>query len=307
MPTVDSRGAGSGASSRKSKLRLVSLEEIAQKGLDAEFGQRAAEEHRRELAGEHRTLVERVTGRVEQTDVLHEARMRLLAEQLAQAVILERARVNLGAMSAVIFGSLEQMHLLEPAVVDPDERAVAMDRPRHRMASDLEVRLDVAHQLERILAHAIALVDEGEDRRPAPFANVEQLPGPVLDAPAVVEQHHRAVGGDERAVGVLGEVLVARRVEEVDVVPLVLELHHARGDRDAALLLELHPVRRRMPRGTPRLDRPGQMDGSAVEEELFRQGRLAGVRMADDREGATGAYRLLQSTIELERQRNYLP
>src|SRR3712207_7781186 len=42
----------------------------------------------------------------------------------------------------------------------------------------------------------------------------------------------RAVGRDECAIGILGEVLVARRVEQVDLEPLVLELHDAGCHRD---------------------------------------------------------------------------
>ena len=99
---------------------------------------------------------------------------------------------------------------------------------------------------------------------------------------------------------------MARRVEQVDVIAFVLELHHARRDRDAALLLELHPVRRRVPRRAPRLDRPGEMDGSAVEQKLLRQGRLPGVGMADDRERAPRADRVRKLAFEFERQRNCL-
>ena len=50
------------------------------------------------------------------------------------------------------------------------------------------------------------------------------------------------VGGHQGAVGVLGEVLVARGVQNVDAEALVLELHDRRGDGDAALLFNLHPV-----------------------------------------------------------------
>ena len=161
------------------------------------------------------------------------------------------------------------------------------------MAGDLEIGLDVADQLERIFADPVALVDEREDRHAAALADGEQLARAIFDAFAVVEQHHGAVGGDERAVGVFGEVFVTRRVEEVDVVAVVLELHDARRDRDAALLLELHPVGRRVPCGTPRLDRAGEVDGAAVQQELLRQRRLAGVGMADDGKRAPRADGLL--------------
>jgi len=43
------------------------------------------------------------------------------------------------------------------------------------------------------------------------------------------------------------EILVARRVEEVEREPLMLEVHHRRGNRDAALALDRHPTRAHPP------------------------------------------------------------
>ena len=90
----------------------------------------------------------------------------------------------------------------------------------------------------------------------------------------------------EGAVGVLGEVLVARGVQDVDAVALVLELHDGGGDRDAALLLNLHPVGGGGPGVLFALDLPGLGNGPAVEQEFLGQGGLAGVRVADDGKGA---------------------
>src|SRR3712207_8234780 len=47
------------------------------------------------------------------------------------------------------------------------------------------------------------------------------------------------VDGGQRAVGVFREILVARRVEQVEGHTLPLEGHDRRGHRDAALLLDL--------------------------------------------------------------------
>jgi hypothetical protein len=172
------------------------------------------------------------------------------------------------------------------------------------MARDAEVRLDVADQLQGIFAWTVALVHEGEDRHAPTLAHFEQLPGALLDALAIVEEHHGAVGGDQGAVGVLGEILVAGRVEQVDLVPLVFELHHARRDRDAALLLELHPVRGRMPLGPARFHRPGQMDRASVQEELLRERRLARVRVADDGERPPAADEGFELRIYVHDTRN---
>ena len=42
---------------------------------------------------------------------------------------------------------------------------------------------------------------------------------------AAVDDHHGGIRRHQRAVGVLGKVLVARRVQNVDAIALVLELH----------------------------------------------------------------------------------
>jgi hypothetical protein len=65
------------------------------------------------------------------------------------------------------------------------------------------------------------------------------------------------------------EILVARRVEPVEREPLMLEAHHSRGDRDAALALE-----------------------TAKQQQFLGQRGLAGVRMRNDRKG-TPAHNLL--------------
>ncbi len=139
---------------------------------------------------------------------------------------------------------------------------------------------------ERLAHLAIHLVDERDDRRRAQPADFEQLDRLRLDALRRVDHHHRRVDGGQHAVGVLGEILVARRVEQVDRVAGVVELHHRARDRDAALLLDLHPVRRRVPRALARLDGAGHLDRAAEEQQLLGQRRLARVRVRDDRERA---------------------
>ena len=62
---------------------------------------------------------------------------------------------------------------------------------------------------------AVHLVDEGEDGHLALLADAEELLRLRLDALGAVEEHDRAVDGVERAVGVLAEVGVAGRVEQV--------------------------------------------------------------------------------------------
>ena len=82
------------------------------------------------------------------------------------------------------------------------------------------------------------------------------------------------------------EILVARRFEQVEGESLMLEAHHRRGDRDAALALDRHPIRAHPPPLTARLNLARQLNRSAEQQQFLGQGGLAGVRMRDDRNRA---------------------
>ena len=65
-------------------------------------------------------------------------------------------------------------------------------------------------------ALAVDLVDEGDDRDVAQPADLEQLARLALDALGRVDHHHRRVDRAQRAIGVLAEVGVTGRVEQVE-------------------------------------------------------------------------------------------
>ena len=79
---------------------------------------------------------------------------------------------------------------------------------------------------------------------------------------------------------------MARGVQNIDAVALILELHNRRGDGDTTLLFNFHPVGNGVARILFALDRTGQLNGAAVQKELFRQCRFTGVRVRNNRERA---------------------
>ena len=95
-----------------------------------------------------------------------------------------------------------------------------------------------------------------------------------------------AVGGDERPIGVLAEVVVPGRVDERDAPALQLGLEGSGRDGNATLLFEFHPVRRGMAAGATSTDGTGELDCAGVEQEFLCQRRLARVGVRDDRKGA---------------------
>src|SRR5262249_11774287 len=90
----------------------------------------------------------------------------------------------------------------------------------------------------------------------------------------------------QRAVGVLAEILVAGRVEQVEDDAVMLEGHHRRGYRNPALALDCHPVGAGPPPLAARFDLASQLDRPAEQQQFLGQRGFAGVRVGNDRKGA---------------------
>ena len=182
-------------------------------------------------AGDERGLVDQVLPR-------------LLADQLGELRIVRGADVHRRRVRALL--AIVEMHDAVLQIVDTAETIAAADRPVHRHRVDAEHALDLIEQVERVAARQIELVDEGQHRQAAQLADFEQLAGLRLDALRGVDHHDDAIDGEQRAVGVFAEVLVAGRVEQRQVMAAEIELDRGRRDRNAALALDVHPVRHHM-------------------------------------------------------------
>ena len=272
-------------SRRARQRRHRHVQEVFQKRLDAEIRQRRAEKHRTEPAGAHLVEIEGVARAVEQFDVLGQLFTLARTDQLVEPVNIRELALDGADLVLPAVKLLKREDLAAVAVEHALEIVPAADGPVDRIGADAELIFQLLHELERIAGLAVELVDECEDWDVAHGADLEELARLRLDALGRVDDHDGAVRCHERAVRVLRKVLVARGVEDVDAIALVFKLHDRRRDGDAALLFELHPVRDRVARGRLALDRSGELDGPAVQQQLFRERRLAGVRVRDDRKG----------------------
>ncbi len=252
----------------------------------AEVAQRAAEEHRRQVS-----LQERRRGRTRAARCAP-ARDPSSARAAMSPSTPGIARMSSSALSCsarsngAVALRARQQHALAQRIEAALELAAHADRPGHRHHVEREPRGDLVEQRQRVLALAVDLVDEGDDRDIAQPAHLEQLARLVLDALGRVDHHHGRIDGAQRAVGVLAEVGVTRRIEQVENRAVALEGHHRAGHRDAARLLDGHPVRARAPPLAARPHVAGELDGAAEQQQLLRQRSFTGVRMGDDGERA---------------------
>jgi hypothetical protein len=200
------------------ELRLVGLDDPLDRGprrgrrrqvdervehlADAEVVDRRAEEHRRLLAGEEGLPVER-RRRVAQELHVDGGLLVFGAEALGELGVVEALDRLVVACCGAIRASGEDPHPFLAQVHHAVEALAHADRPREGHDAHAELALDLVHERERLLHLAVHLVDEGEDRRLAGAADLQQPPRLRLDAIGGVDDHQRRVDGGEDAVGVL--------------------------------------------------------------------------------------------------------
>ena len=268
-------------------------QKVLQERLNTEVGERGTEEDGRQLAGVDKLLVELCVGAVEKLYVLEQLVVEFPADALLERRIVDAHVLGCHFLLTVHRGR-EQRHLAGLTVVHALEAFAAADGPVDRARRDAEHIFNVAHELVRIVRLAVHLVDEREDRNVAHDANLEELDRLALHTLAGVDDHHGGVRSHQRAVRILREILVTRRVQYVDAVIVVVELQNRRGHTDASLLLDLHPVRHRVPGRLASLHRSRQVDRAAVQQELLRQSRLTGIGVRDDRKRSALLYVVVQ-------------
>ena len=231
----------------------------------------------------------KVAGRaVQQLHVVGELAVERLADESVQVGISQGHLGGGGRLGAAVAGEMD--NLLLRAVIHALEVLAAADGPVHGIGVNAELVLNLLAQLEGVAGLAVHLVDEGKDGDIPHDADLEELAGLGLNTLGRVNDHDGAVRRHQGAVGILREVLMARGVQNVDTKALVLELHDRGRNRDAALLLDLHPVGGGGAGVLFALDHAGLGDGPAVEQKFFRQGSFTGVGMADNCECSAPGY-----------------
>jgi hypothetical protein len=256
--------------------RWSPVEQGLQDLLDAEIVDRRPEKDGRLPAGKKADQVERAARALDQVNIL--TQFPDLAGKLGVEDRIVEAVKPLGFATSLLPGSEMQQAVIQQ-VIDATKGLAHADRPGDRSALDAQHRFDLLKQVERLADLTVELVDEGDDRRVAHPADVEQLDGLRLDPLGRIDDHHRRIDGGQHAIGILGKILVARCVEKVDGVQLILELHDRAGHRNTALFFHLHPVRSGVPGTLAALYRAGELDRTAEKQELLGQGGLSRVRV----------------------------
>ena len=99
---------------------------------------------------------------------------------------------------------------------------------------------------------------------------------------ARVDDHNRGIRRHQGTVGILREILVSRRIQNVDAIAVIFKLQHRRGHGNTSLLFDLHPVGNCVSGCCLTFHGTRQVDRSAVQQEFLCQSSLSGIRVRDN-------------------------
>ncbi len=279
------------------RLRAGSnLDEAVQQFLHAEVVQRRAEEDGSHLGRAVRIDLKVGIDAADQLQVFAQLGGILLAYSLVQLLAVN---VYFHLLRHALLVGREEVELLLVDIIDALELGTLVDGPRQGADLDFQFLLQLVQQVERVAALAVHLVDEDDDGSIPHAAHRHQFAGLRLHTLGSVHHDDGRVDSGQRAVGILGKVLVTRGVEDVDLVfhagtlGAVVELHDRGRDGDTALLLDVHPVRRSGLLNLVVLDGAGHLNLSAKQQELLSQCSLTGIRVRDNRKGSSTFYFLI--------------
>ena len=261
------------------------LDEAVEKLLDTEGVESRTEEDRGNLTGKIFLFVKFGIDTLDQFYVFTE----LVGVSLPDSLINQRRGdiVDLDALADGLFRGGEEVESLFVDIVDTFELGAHVDRPRKGADTYMEFGFEFVKDIKGVAALAVHLVDEDDHRSFAHSADLHELACLGLDALGGVDDDDNRVDGGQSAERILGEVLVARGVEDVDLVAVIFEAHDRGCDGDSALFLDLHPVGGGSFLDLVALHRTGDMDRSPEKQQFLGEGGLTCVRVGDDGECAS--------------------
>ena len=154
------------------------------------------------------------------------------------------------------------------------DRQLNADRAAANLVLDF---LDAAIEIGADLIH---LVDEDDARHIVFVGLAPDSLGLRLDALIAVEDANGAVENAQRTLDLDGEIDVAGRVDDVQALAVPKGRRRGGGDRDAALLLLLHPVHG----GGAVMHFADLMGLAGIIEDALRRRRLARIDVGHDAE-----------------------
>ena len=181
---------------------------------------------------------------------------------------------------------MEQVHFFLLPVVDALEMMSGTDRPVNRAGANPQHLFNFIKKFIGVSCLPVKLIDKGENGNVPHHTNFKELNGLRLHTFCAINHHDRTVRRHQGSVGVLGEILMSRCVQNIDTLSVIVELQYRRSDGNSSFLLNLHPIGNSVLGRLSSFYRSCQINSPAIKQELLRQGRLSRIRVRNNRKGS---------------------
>ena len=187
-----------------------------------------------------------------------------------------------GISPSVCGAALVDERLVGEQIRDAAEGGLFPDRQLERRDAGAELRPQLLERALEAGALTVELVHEDHARHPEVGSDLPDHLRLHFHAVDCAHDEHREVGHSQRREDVADEVGVTRRVDEVHLVAIPLERRQGEREAEVALLL----FRVEIGDSGAVLDTPRPTDRTGPQQQGLGQRRLAGSRMADQRDVA---------------------
>ncbi len=180
----------------------------------------------------------------------------------------------------------ESQNLFCCTVIHALKFTAAANWPVHGIRFNAQFLFNLVRQVIGTAGIAVHFIDKRKNWNMAQCANLKQLTCLFFYALGGINHHDGAVRGHQGTVGILGKIRMPGGIQDIDTIIVVFKLHDRRSDRNATLFFNIHPVRNCVAHVALAFNHTGLLNGTAVQQELFRQRCFAGVWVRDDCERA---------------------
>ena len=186
-----------------------------------------------------------------------------------------------------------------------DEVALLTDRDLQTDRVFAETGPDLVDRTEEVRSDDVHLVDESHTRNIVLVGLTPDILGLRLNAALCIKYTYRAVKDAKRSLDLDREINVSRRIDDIDAMLKGTRLRLAvflqcpmagscsRGNRDATLLLLLHPVHGR----SSLMGITDLIVNAGIIKDTLCQGRLSGIDMGHNTDVSGSLKRIFSSSI----------
>jgi len=196
-----------------------------QKSFHTEVRQGRTEKYRSQFPFAYQFLVEIRTCSIQKFNFFQKLLFLFRIHHFICTAVIQRDLLDNTFLRSLL-GIRESKDLLCITVIDTSKLLTGTNGPVYRAGCDSQFLLDLIQKVKGIIGIPVHFVDKGKDRDMTHHADLEQLTCLCLYTLGTIDHHNCRIRSHQGTVGILGEILMSRCIQNVNAVSIVMELKY---------------------------------------------------------------------------------